>query len=45
MPGLYVLGLPVTRRRSSGLIAGIGADANELTDHLAAHVADKRNAA
>jgi putative flavoprotein involved in K+ transport len=45
VPGLYVLGLPVTRRRSSGLIAGIGADAGELTDRLVAYVADKRNAA
>ena len=45
VPGLYVLCLPVTRRRSSGLLAGIGADASEFTDHFAAHVADKRNAA
>ena len=45
MPGLYVLGLPVTRRRSSGLIAGIGADASELADHLVEHLADRRNAA
>jgi putative flavoprotein involved in K+ transport len=45
IPGLYVLGLPVTRRRSSGLIAGIGADASELTDHLVEHLADKRDAA
>jgi putative flavoprotein involved in K+ transport len=45
VPGLYVLGLPVTRRRSSGLIAGIGADAVELTDRLVEHLADKRNAA
>jgi hypothetical protein len=45
VPGLYVLGLPVTRRRSSGLIAGIGTDASELTQHLVAHLADRRNAA
>jgi putative flavoprotein involved in K+ transport len=34
VPGLYVIGRPVLRRRSSGLIAGIGSDAVELTDHL-----------
>jgi putative flavoprotein involved in K+ transport len=45
MPGLYVLGLPVTRRRSSGLISGIGADARELTEHLLEHLAEARNAA
>jgi putative flavoprotein involved in K+ transport len=45
IPGLYVLGLPVTRRRSSGLIAGIVADAGELTEHLVEHLAEARNAA
>jgi hypothetical protein len=34
VPGLYVIGRPVTRRRSSGFIAGIASDAVELTDHL-----------
>ena len=34
IPGLYVIGRPVTRRRSSGLIVGIGSDAVELTEHL-----------
>jgi putative flavoprotein involved in K+ transport len=45
MAGLYVLGLPVTRRRSSGLIAGIVADARELTEHLVEHLTEARNAA
>jgi putative flavoprotein involved in K+ transport len=45
VPGLYVLGLPVTRRRSSGLIAGISADAADLSDHLTAHLANQPNAA
>jgi putative flavoprotein involved in K+ transport len=44
-PGLYVLGLPVTRRRSSSFLAGIGADAVELTDHLIARLATTRRAA
>jgi putative flavoprotein involved in K+ transport len=39
-PGLYVIGLPFLRRRSSTLIAGAGAgaDARELADHLAGHL-------
>ncbi len=32
IPGLYVLGLPVLRRRRSGLIDGIGRDAGEIAD-------------
>jgi putative flavoprotein involved in K+ transport len=38
VPGLYVLGMPFTRRRSSTFIHGIGADAEELTDHLVGHL-------
>ena len=32
--GLYVLGLKLMRRRSSSFLAGVGADAEELTEHL-----------
>jgi putative flavoprotein involved in K+ transport len=34
VPGLYVIGRPVMRRRSSGFIAGIAADADEISGHL-----------
>jgi putative flavoprotein involved in K+ transport len=34
MPGMYVLGLPFTRRRGSNLLAGVGADARLLSEHL-----------
>lgn len=37
-PGLYVLGLPFLRRRKSTLIDGAGADARELTEHLAGYL-------
>jgi putative flavoprotein involved in K+ transport len=37
-PGLYVLGLPVLRRRKSTFIHGIEDDARELVDHLAGYV-------
>ena len=33
-PGLYAMGLPFMRRRSSTLIDGAGADAAELADHM-----------
>ncbi|UDY23656.1 NAD(P)-binding domain-containing protein [Nocardioides sp. Kera G14] len=36
LPGLYVTGLPVLRRRRSTYIDGANADAEELTKHLAA---------
>ena len=36
LPGLYLLGLPFLRRRRSNLIAGLGADAADLFDHLRA---------
>lgn len=37
-PGMYVLGLPFTRRRKSSFLDGVGPDAAELTDHLAGHL-------
>jgi putative flavoprotein involved in K+ transport len=37
-PGMYVLGLPFTRRRKSSFIDGVGPDAVELTGHLAQHL-------
>jgi putative flavoprotein involved in K+ transport len=38
-PGLYVLGLPVLRRRKSSFIYGVEDDAHELIDHLAGYLA------
>lgn len=32
--GLYVLGLKLLRRRSSSFLAGVGQDAEELTEHI-----------
>ncbi len=40
-PGMYVLGLPFTRRRKSSFIDGVGPDALELTDHLVNHLHDQ----
>lgn len=37
-PGLYVLGLPFTRRRKSSFLDGVGPDATELATHLAGHL-------
>ena len=37
-PGLYVLGLPVLRRRKSSFINGIEDDAREVIAHLAGHL-------
>jgi putative flavoprotein involved in K+ transport len=37
-PGMYVLGLPFTRRRKSTFLDGIGVDAEELAVHLSAHL-------
>ena len=34
VPGMYVLGLPFTRRRDSNLLAGVGSDARVLCAHL-----------
>jgi putative flavoprotein involved in K+ transport len=42
-PGMYVLGLPFTRRRKSTFLDGFGPDAEELATHLAAHL-DRRAA-
>jgi putative flavoprotein involved in K+ transport len=33
-PGLYVLGLRFMRRRNSNFLDGVGADAEELTEHI-----------
>jgi putative flavoprotein involved in K+ transport len=41
-PGLYVLGLPVLRRRRSSFICGIEDDASEVIDHLAGYLAVRR---
>ena len=38
-PGMYVLGLPVLRRRKSSFIHGIEDDAREVIDHLAQFLA------
>ncbi len=35
-PGMYVLGLPMLRRRKSSFIHGIEADARDITNHLSA---------
>lgn len=37
-PGMYVLGMPFTRRRKSSFLDGVGPDAHELSEHLAAHL-------
>jgi putative flavoprotein involved in K+ transport len=37
-PGMYVLGLPFTRRRKSSFIDGVGPDAVDLSIHLAQHL-------
>jgi putative flavoprotein involved in K+ transport len=36
--GMYVLGLPFTRRRRSNLLGGVGTDARELCTHLVEHL-------
>jgi putative flavoprotein involved in K+ transport len=38
-PGMYVLGLPMLRRRRSTFICGIEDDAREVIDHLAGYLA------
>jgi putative flavoprotein involved in K+ transport len=40
-PGLYVIGLPVLRRRKSTFIHGAEDDARDLIDHLARYLASK----
>ena len=37
-PGMYVLGLPFLRRRKSSFLDGVGADAIDLSEHLARHL-------
>jgi putative flavoprotein involved in K+ transport len=37
-PGLYLMGMPLLRRRKSTLIDGAGADAADLSRHLAHHL-------
>ncbi|HEX5132468.1 MAG TPA: NAD(P)/FAD-dependent oxidoreductase [Candidatus Krumholzibacteria bacterium] len=41
-PGLYALGLNFMRRRNSSFLDGVGADACELADHIAAHMPHRR---
>lgn len=38
-PGMYVLGLPMLRRRKSSFILGVEDDARELMDHLGGYLA------
>ena len=40
-PGMYVLGLPFTRRRKSSFIDGVGPDAQDLTAHLVTYLDSK----
>ena len=44
-PGLYVLGLPLLRRRQSHQISGVGHDAQELSSHLRTHLDGRANRA
>lgn len=37
-PGMYVLGLPFTRRRKSSFLDGVGPDALELAGHLSGYL-------
>ncbi len=37
-PGMYVLGLPFTRRRKSSFLDGVGPDARDLSRHLSRHL-------
>lgn len=41
-PGLYTMGLPFMRRRKSTFLDGFGADAADIVDHIAAHLAPER---
>ncbi len=43
--GLYVLGLPFLRTRKSSFLDGVGADAHDLAEHIAARRPDRRCAA
>ena len=44
VPGLYLMGGPVLRRRKSSLIDGAGDDAADLSQHLADHLDQVANA-
>jgi putative flavoprotein involved in K+ transport len=44
IPGMYVLGLPFTRRRKSNFLDGVGPDARDLCAHLL-HYLDQRQVA
>jgi putative flavoprotein involved in K+ transport len=44
-PGMYVLGLPVLRRRKSSFIHGIEDDAREVIDHLGGYLAGGHSSA
>lgn len=44
-PGLFALGLRFMRRRRSGLLDGVGRDAEELVDDILDHLARPRRAA
>ncbi|WP_006244560.1 NAD(P)-binding domain-containing protein [Mycolicibacterium tusciae] len=37
-PGLYLMGMPILRRRNSTLIDGAAADASDLSDHLVGYL-------
>lgn len=39
VPGMYLMGMPVLRRRKSTLIDGAGDDARDLSTHLASYLA------
>jgi putative flavoprotein involved in K+ transport len=41
-PGLYVIGLPVLRRRKSSFMLGAEDDARDLVSHLVGYLADSR---
>jgi putative flavoprotein involved in K+ transport len=43
-PGMYLMGMQFLRRRKSALIDGAGADARDLSTHLAAYL-DQQSAA
>jgi putative flavoprotein involved in K+ transport len=45
VPGMYVLGLPFTRRRGSNLLAGVGTDARLLSGHLVEQLLRPKEAA
>ncbi len=45
MPGLYVLGLRLMRRRRSNFIDGVGLDAEVLAEHIGSHLAHLRRVA